>query len=276
MPAHPPFAFEYTREGPLYTALWMYPMEAQVDWAHGGTYPHDEPYECALHARFGMRFPDRFASRMLAWAITSGRMRAVMPHYHRDEAAKALGWPVEIPDLVRWEYDFEAFEYGVQERDRGFVPGRSTGPISRRGTPAWASPSAEDHGEAGLFELDTLEQLHTLSVVLEGDPGSALSVYGLDPSAGRYSRFVHGMRGRARPSLEQMLHGDELFVHLAEGYDNGGVVALLVKSLAPLQLRMEGAAQRVRQLMESFFEATGEFEGAEQWEAALQRLTESV
>jgi hypothetical protein len=123
--------------------------------------------------------------RALVWALIEGRNRYAIPCYHRDEVAQCLGLDRKATQLVRWEYevDVELPDWGTA--DYGFL------------RPAGDTSDIDHVGFAGLFEVNSLQQLIDIDRVIACDNTSELTEFGHHDSGRRASRPQRSPRATA-------------------------------------------------------------------------------
>jgi hypothetical protein len=160
-----------------------------------------------------------------AWALTAGRSRYAIPAYYRDQAAQLLGIDREAVQLVRWEYEVDSERSEWPAADVGFVPGRACVPMR-----PWSDQWERDHaGFAGLFELDSLDDLTNLHLAVSFDASSELTLFALsDP--GRAELLVAALNQDDRPTLADILQPGDIFVDLTVAHDLGFTSKLTVKA----------------------------------------------
>src|SRR5438552_3063709 len=135
--------------------------------------------------------PGCSAYRWLAWRLSDGLERFVIPTWHRDDAAARMNLPAE---LVKWEHsvtywcgDSQTGEEGGPF-DNGFVAARN---------PEWEDmpQRLRDHlREAGLFPVETLALL--TAAAPRGECGET-NLFCLRP--GRHADLLAFLRTETRP-----------------------------------------------------------------------------
>jgi hypothetical protein len=149
--------------------------------------------------------------RALAWALTTSRERYAVPVFDRDLVAGWLQVPREEMVLVAWEYRVDLVQDPSADADLGFV----TADTCVRIAPPPDAWELEHKNEAGLFHLSSLADLTTVDNALGFDVTSQVSIFGIDPRAGRAAWLVDGLRRPVRPELDELLEPSDVFVHLA-------------------------------------------------------------
>jgi len=164
----------------------------------------------------------------LAFRLTAGLERWVLPAYYRDHAEKALG---REPELVRWEFEVEIPPDGSACRPVGFVPAHACVPYDS---------TVEERARAdraGLFEIRTFRELAAANLALSSDASSELSLFGIMP--GEIGRLTEALRGERKPELAELLRPGEVFVDVVMGYDLGYPDSLLIASRDDISERIE-------------------------------------
>jgi hypothetical protein len=154
--------------------------------------------------------------RALAWAVTAGRSRFVIPTYYRDEAAELLNVDRAAVQLVRWEYEVDVERSEWLTADTGFVPARACVPLRPAPTP-WQRDHA---GFAGLFEVASFRQLTDLDLAVGSDASSELTLFALSRSD-RAGVLAAALDQTDRPYLADILQPGGVFVDLAVVRDRG-------------------------------------------------------
>jgi hypothetical protein len=179
----------------------------------------------------------------LAWGLSEGLERFVIPNYYRDEAAKLTGLPFEF---VNWEYDVDTDTGPRPPIDRGFVPARAV-------THLWPPPSEQQVGhqhEAGLFHVQELAQLINSHTATVGDASSEVTLFCLKP--GRRGNLVEFLRSPSRPELAHFLADGELFIDIVLGIDMGFNDSLLIKSTTDIAAQVHELSQRFEQAVAGY------------------------
>ncbi|MFY1652145.1 hypothetical protein ACN27J_14770 [Solwaraspora sp. WMMB762] len=217
--------------GPAWTGLWEqdYPEE-----------PYRNPWR-----RYAINNNDGEALavwRAFAWALTAGRSRYAIPAYYRDQAAQLLGIDREAVQLVRWEYEVDSESSEWPAADVGFVPGRACVPM-RPPPDQWERDHA---GFAGLFTLDSFDDLLNLHLAVAGDASSEVTLFALsDPD--RAELLAAALNQDDRPDLADILQPGDIFVDLTVAHDLGFTSTLTVKATE--------AVEEIDQLADHFSQA---------------------
>jgi hypothetical protein len=145
-----------------------------------------------------------------AWRLTEGRRRLAVPAFYRDQVAEALGAPF---DLVRWEFATDPAATSADARFPGFERARSCVPI-RPSSTDWQRNHAS---EAGVFEVPTFGDLGRMMAALLGDDSADLSLFGVGSASSE--PLVARLNTWQRPSLDEVLEGDDILVHVTLSTD---------------------------------------------------------
>ncbi len=268
----PLFDFDYRHDGVLYEATWS-PIDAEL-FAPRWTglyeeYGSDEQANPRLTYAINNGFGEAaLAVRLLAWALTEGRDRAVIPSYYRDEAARELGRSAESTDFVRWQYEVGCDYRDPARGDIGFVEGRAGVPIRPKPTEFQAAHA----GEAGVFRIDSFEQLTKVHLAVSGDASSEVSVFGLHASQERFSDLLAGLRLERRPSLDDLLAEGELLVHTGLDHDGFGLSSMVVKSPTDFEALLGAVTQRVGSAFDAYLRAVPSVNAWPDWFAAVETM----
>ena len=154
--------------------------------------------------------------RALAWHVTAGTRRSAIPAWDRDGAARCLDVPRSEISLVHWEYEVSVEESDLAVADRGFRPARSCVPGN---ADAWHR--AHDD-KAGLFSLETLDQLTELELAVAFAQSSEINLFGAGPGAGDLQGFLSSA---AQPQLRDWLKPGSVFVDLSVDRDGPHTIA---------------------------------------------------
>ena len=150
----------------------------------------------------------------LAWRLTAGLDRYVIPAYYSDVAEQYLERP---PILVGWEYEVDAQALTAATRDKGFVPGRTAKPFQSGSTASELSTA----GLAGMFRLSTPRDLVSALHAVIFDASSETTLFAVTPGPQRLQRLVEALSGPTSPTLAEVLEEDGVFVDLTIGTDCG-------------------------------------------------------
>lgn len=269
------FHFDYRRHGALYEATWS-PIDAELfvpRWTglyeeYGSDEGTNPWLAYAVNNGFGEA---ALAVRLLAWALTDGRNRAVLPSYYRDEAARELGRSPESTDFVRWQYEVGCDARDPARGDIGFVAGRACVPIRPKPTEFEAAHASE----AGVFHIDSFEQLTKVHLAVSGDASSEVSVFGLRSSQDRYRDLLAGLRVEQRPSLDDLLADDELFVHTGLDHDGFGLSSMVVKSPSDFEALLAAVTEKVRSAFDTYLGAIPSLNSWPDWFTAVETMERS-
>lgn len=178
----------------------------------------------------------------LVWELSAGLRRYAIPAYFRDDAAKLLG---QEPHLIAWEYEVDATAEDPVERDVGFVAARSMTHIP---------PSAyerEHRAQAGLFAIDTFDDLVSVTRATLSDASAEVTVFALAGDGG-IDLLLDRLRDRRRPRLEEVLRPGDRFFDLTVGVDLGYWDSLIVASKDDLSAEVAAIARRFERAVERY------------------------
>lgn len=241
--------------GPAWTGLWEqdYPEE-----------PHRNPWR-----RYAINNNDGEALavwRAFAWALTANRSRYAIPAYYRDEAAQHLGIDREAVQLVRWEYEVDSEHSEWPAADVGFVPGRASVPMR-----PWSDQWERDHaGFAGLFKLDSFEDLLNLHLAVSFDASSELTLFALSDQD-RAALLVAALNQDDRPDLADILQPGDIFVDLTVAHDLGFTSKLTVKASEAVE-EIDQLADHFSQAFRRYLGKLDRVESFEEFDEAIDDL----
>ncbi|MFF0373738.1 hypothetical protein [Actinoplanes missouriensis] len=206
--------------------------------------------------------------RALTWALTAGRSRYVIPCYLRDEVAQCLGVDRSAIQLVRWEYEVDIELPDRETADYGFVPAR-TNSFLRPSEDTWDS----DHvGFAGLFELNSFQQLTDIDRMLAGDTCSELTVFALHRS-GRRDTLAAALSQIDRPDLAAILEPGEIFVDMAVDRECGAFPRSYLTVKTPHETRqVDHLADHFSQAFRRYLDMVGQIHTLNEFHAAIDGL----
>lgn len=179
----------------------------------------------------------------LIWRLTEGRSRHAIPCYYRDDAGRAMGKGCLF---VAWEYEVDAEEPDPDLRDKGFVPARSVVPIR----PEPTAYESEHRSQAGLFRVESYDDLVAVTRATLGDASAEVSVFAL--AEDRRDHLVEGLRGRRPPELADLLTDGDIFIDLTIGVDMGYLDSLIVYSRDDLSDRLDHLAREYEAAIEAY------------------------
>jgi hypothetical protein len=242
-----PLVFRHTTRGALNRYVHAPGQDVVVEesnWAVlSGDWPGDAPTPYMRHAVNNNNTEEVAVYLGLMWQLTQGLTRHAIPCYYRDGAARILGKDCLF---VAWEYEVDAEDVDPDSRDRGFVPARSV--VSIRPEPTafeW-----EHRAEAGLFRVDTYDDLVGVTRATLGDASAEISLFAL--AGGLRDDLVDALRARNAPDLEDLLAEGDLFVDLTIGVDIGNYDSLIVYSRGDISERLGQLTQEYEAAIDAY------------------------
>ncbi len=192
------------------------------------------------------------------WQLCEEKPCYAIPNYYRDLAKQLTGLDF---DFVKWEYEIEAEEPGLAV-DKGFVRARACTNLLPSD---WESKHKD---EAGLFQINSFEQLISLQNTTLGDASSEISLFCIPFE--RKTDLLHLLNSGQCPILIDFLNPGELFVDIGVGVDRGYYDFILIKSAIDIK-------DKLQNLLWLYTQAIADYEGnisnLKTMEDALQAIT---
>lgn len=269
-----PIRFEPSVEDGLHTYVMSVDTDDTPESAWPGLWEQDYPENPHLnpYLRFGVNNGDGeglLLWRAVAWAITrTAATRWAIPCWHRDFTAMQLGVSREHATLVDWEYEVLIHPDDEGRVDLGFVPAR-TGLSIRPAPDDWER--AHEH-EAGLFRLNSFEDLTHLEHGTSNDAESEITIFGLaneDPSD-----LTKALRGARRPRLDEVLAPGDIFVDLTVVRDRFPDLAsrLTVRSHTDIGAHVRDISETANSAYSNYLDGASQIKTFEQFSAAMVEM----
>lgn len=191
------------------------------------------------------------------WQLCEEKPCYAIPNYYRDLAKQLTSLDF---DFVKWEYEIEAEEPGLAV-DKGFIRARA---CTHLPPSDWES---RHNDEAGLFQINSFEQLVSLQCATLGDASSEISLFCI--SSERKTTLVHFLNSDPCPRLTDLLKPGELFVDIGVGVDRGYYDFIKIKSVTDIKNRLHNL---VRQYKRAIADYEGNISNLKTMEDALQAI----
>ncbi|WP_354697209.1 hypothetical protein DSM112329_02837 [Paraconexibacter sp. AEG42_29] len=242
-----PLVFHHTTRGALHRYAHVPGSDVVVEesnWAVlCGDWPDDDRTPYMRHAVNNNNTEEVAVYLGLIWRLTQGRARHAIPCYYRDDATRILG---EGCLFVAWEYEVDAEDVDSNSRDRGFIPARSAVPIRPEPTAfEW-----EHRAQAGLFRVDTYDDLVGVTRATLGDASAEISVFAT--AGGLRDDLVDALRAPRAPDLEDLLSEGDLFADLTIGVDIGNYDSLIIYSRDDITEQLAQLAQEYETAIDAY------------------------